>query len=112
MNMMLRAEDGGGSFLMGLLAAQCWRRSRVLFAPKRIRAAQSVGRASRRLRSQANDGYQQASEKVSQIAPRQEAYDRAKSRAVTGTIIFMPVSGSRPARCLPLAPAAIRANRA
>jgi gas vesicle protein len=74
-------EDGGGSFLMGLLAGTVLGAGLgMLFAPKagselRNQLSEQAGR----FRSTANDTYQQASEKVSQIVDRgREAYDRAK----------------------------------
>src|SRR3954447_20813247 len=75
-------EDGGGSFLMGLLAgAVLGAGLGMLFAPKRgselrTRLTEQAGK----LRSTAADGYQQASGKVTQIVDRgREAYDRARS---------------------------------
>jgi gas vesicle protein len=80
-------EDGGGSFLMGLLAGTVLGAGLgMLFAPKagsdlRNQLTEQAGR----LRSTANDTYQQATEKVSQIVDRgREAYDRARSAASTG----------------------------
>ncbi len=92
-------EDGGGSFLMGLLAGTVLGAGLgMLFAPKTgSELRNQLGEQAGRLRSQANDGYQQASEKVSQIVDRgKEAYDRAKSRAASGTpSSSSPVSGSQ-----------------
>jgi len=75
-------EDGGGSFLMGLLAGTVLGAGLgMLFAPKpgselRTRLTEQAGK----LRSTAADGYQQASGKVTQIVDRgREAYDRARS---------------------------------
>jgi gas vesicle protein len=86
-------EDGGGSFLMGLLAGTVLGAGLgMLFAPKTGSELRSqLGEQAGRLRTQATDGYQQASEKVSQgyqqatekvsqIVDRgKEAYDRARS---------------------------------
>jgi hypothetical protein len=75
-------EDGGGSFLMGLLAGTVLGAGLgMLFAPKtgselRTQLSEQTGR----LRSTANDAYAQASEKVHQMVDRgREAYDRARS---------------------------------
>jgi hypothetical protein len=79
-------EDGGGSFLMGLLAGTVLGAGLgMLFAPKagnelRNQLSEQTGR----LRSSANDAYSQASEKVSQMVDRgREAYERARSGAGT-----------------------------
>ena len=79
-------EDGGGSFLMGLLAGTVLGAGLgMLFAPKAGNELRTqLGEQAGRLRSSANDTYQQASEKVSQIVDRgREAYERA--RGTTGT---------------------------
>jgi hypothetical protein len=75
-------EDGGGSFLMGLLAGTVLGAGLgMLFAPKagselRNQLSEQTGR----LRTSANEAYTQASEKVSQMMDRgREAYDRARS---------------------------------
>jgi YtxH-like protein len=74
-------EDGGGSFLMGLLAGTVLGAGLgMLFAPKagselRNQLSEQTGK----LRSTANDAYTQASEKVSQMVDRgKEAYERAR----------------------------------
>jgi gas vesicle protein len=88
----LEREEGGGSFLMGLLAGTVLGAGLgMLFAPKagselRSQLSESAGQ----LRSRAGDFGQQASEKVSQIVDRgREAYDRARTSvsdmASTGT---------------------------
>jgi hypothetical protein len=81
-------EDGGGSFLMGLLAGTVLGAGLgMLFAPKAGNELRSqLGEQAGRLRSTANDTYQQASDKVSQIVDRgREAYDRARgSMGTTG----------------------------
>jgi len=91
-------EDGGGSFLMGLLAGTVLGAGLgMLFAPKagsdlRNQLSDQAGK----LRATANDTYQQATDKVSQIVDRgKDAYDRARtnvsnisgqaSSAATGT---------------------------
>lgn len=77
----LEREDGGGSFLMGLLAGTVLGAGLgMLFAPKAGNELRTqLGEQAGRLRSTANDTYQQASEKVSQIVDRgREAYDRAR----------------------------------
>jgi gas vesicle protein len=80
-------EDGGGSFLMGLLAGTVLGAGLgMLFAPKAGSELRSqLGEQAGRLKTQATDGYQQASEKVSQIVDRgREAYERARSNAGSG----------------------------
>jgi gas vesicle protein len=79
-------EDGSGSFLMGLLAGTVLGAGLgMLFAPKTgSELRNQLGEQAGRLRSTATDGYQQASEKVtekvSQMVDRgREAYDRARS---------------------------------
>jgi gas vesicle protein len=85
-------EDGGGSFLMGLLAGTVLGAGLgMLFAPRsgselRNQLSEQAGR----LRSTAGDTYHQASDKVGQIVDRgREAYDRAR-----GNVSNMPGSGS------------------
>jgi gas vesicle protein len=77
----MEREEGGGSFLMGLLAGTVLGAGLgMLFAPKagselRNQLTEQAGR----LRSTANDTYHQASDKVSKIVDRgREAYDRAR----------------------------------
>lgn len=82
-------EDGGGSFLMGLLAGTVLGAGLgMLFAPRagseiRNQLSEQAGR----LRSTAGDTYHQASDKVSHLVDRgREVYERAKSsQAKTGT---------------------------
>jgi hypothetical protein len=77
----LEREDGGGSFLMGLLAGTVLGAGLgMLFAPKAGNELRSqLGEQAGRLRSTANETYQQASEKVSQMVDRgREAYERAR----------------------------------
>lgn len=82
----LEREDGGGSFLMGLLAGTVLGAGLgMLFAPKagselRNQLSEQAGR----LRSTATDTYQQASDKVGQMVDRgREAYDRARGAAAS-----------------------------
>lgn len=75
-------EDGGGSFLMGLLAGTVLGAGLgMLFATKPgSELRNQLGEQAGRIRTQATDGYQQATEKVSQMVDRgREAYDRARS---------------------------------
>src|SRR3954464_12900014 len=79
-------EEGGGSFLMGLLAGTVLGAGLgMLFAPKagaelRTQLGSSLADGRGRLREVADQGYQQATEKVSQIVDRgRDAYDRARS---------------------------------
>jgi gas vesicle protein len=75
-------EDGGGSFLMGLLAGTVLGAGLgMLFAPKAGSELRSqLSEQTGRLRSTANDAYTQASEKVSQMVDRgREAYERART---------------------------------
>lgn len=98
----IEREDGGGSFLMGLLAGTVLGAGLgMLFAPKTgAETRRQLTDQANRLRSTAGDTYQQASEKitqasekVSQIVDRgREAYDRARTAspstspiAATGT---------------------------
>ena len=88
-------EDGGGSFLMGLLAGTVLGAGLgMLFAPKTGSEIRSqLGEQAGRLRSSANETYHQASEKVSQIVDRgREAYDRARSSV--GTMAPAGTTGS------------------
>jgi gas vesicle protein len=78
----LEREDGGGSFLMGLLAGTVLGAGLgMLFAPKagselRNQLSDQAGK----LRATANDTYQQATDKVSQMVDRgKDAYDRART---------------------------------
>lgn len=80
-------EDGGGSFLMGLLAGTVLGAGLgMLFAPRpgselRNQLTEQAGR----LRNTAGGAYSQATDKVGQIVDRgREAYDRA--RTGTGTM--------------------------
>jgi len=89
----LEREDSGSSFLMGLLAGTVLGAGLgMLFAPKAgSELRNQLGEQAGRLRTTAADGYQQATEKVSQgyqqatekvsqIVDRgKEAYDRART---------------------------------
>ena len=82
-------EEGGGSFLMGLLAGTVLGAGLgMLFAPRAGNELRSqLSEQANRLRSQANDTYHQASEKVSQMVDRgREAYDRARGTGTTSDI--------------------------
>ncbi len=75
-------EDGGGSFLMGLLAGTVLGAGLgMLFAPKAgADLRNQVSEQAERLRTTANDAYSQATEKVSQMVDKgREAYDRART---------------------------------
>jgi gas vesicle protein len=92
-------EEGGGSFLMGLLAGTVLGAGLgMLFAPKagselRSQLGSSIADGTGRLREVADQGYQQASEKVSQMVDRgREAYDRARSSV--GNMATAGTSGS------------------
>jgi len=78
----LEQENGGGSFLMGLLAGTVLGAGLgMLFAPKAgTELRNQLGEQAGRLRSTAADSYSQATEKVSQIVDRgKEAYERART---------------------------------
>ena len=91
----LEREDGGGSFLMGLLAGTVLGAGLgMLFAPKAgAELRNQLNEQAGKLRSTANDTlnqvkstagdtYSQATDKVSQIVDRgREAYERARSTA-------------------------------
>jgi gas vesicle protein len=94
----LEREDGGGSFLMGLLAGTVLGAGLgMLFAPKagselRNQLSDQAGK----LKATANDTYQQATDKVSQIVDRgKDAYDRARSNV--SSITGGPAATSGPA---------------
>jgi len=88
-------EDGGGSFLMGLLAGTVLGAGLgMLFAPRAGSELRSqLNDQAGKLRATANDTYQQATDKVSQIVDRgKDAYDRARSNVtnITGTTPSAP----------------------
>jgi gas vesicle protein len=101
-------EEGGGSFLMGLLAGTVLGAGLgMLFAPKsgselRSQIGNQIADQTGRIREVADQTYNQASEKVSQIVDRgrevvdrgREAYERARSGA--GPIASTGTSGSVP----------------
>ena|SRR5215831_2850385 len=94
-------EEGGSSFLMGLLAGTILGAGLgMLFAPKAGSELRSqIGDQAGKLRDAANETYNQASEKVGQMVDRgREAYDRARSSvssmASTGTSGSKGNSGS------------------
>ena len=79
-------EDGGGSFLMGLLAGTVLGAGLgMLFAPRpgselRNQLTEQAGK----LRETAGGAYSQATDKVTQIVDRgREAYDRARTSSGT-----------------------------
>lgn len=100
-------EEGGGSFLMGLLAGTVLGAGLgMLFAPKsgselRSQIGNQLADQTGRLREAADQTYNQASEKVSQIVDRgrevvergRDAYDRARG---AGPIASTGTSGSVP----------------
>jgi hypothetical protein len=81
-------EDGGGSFLMGLLAGTVLGAGLgMLFAPRPGSELRSqLGEQAGRLRNTAGGAYSTASDKVSQIMDRgREAYDRARTASDSDT---------------------------
>lgn len=83
-------EEGGGSFLMGLLAGTVLGAGLgMLFAPKagselRSQLGNQLADSTGRIREVADQTYNQASEKVSQMVDRgREAYDKARSSMST-----------------------------
>jgi gas vesicle protein len=85
-------EEGGGSFLMGLLAGTVLGAGLgMLFAPKSGAELRSqIGDQAGKLRDKASDTYSHASDKVGQLVDRgRDAYDRARhsvsNMASTGT---------------------------
>src|ERR1700716_2940294 len=79
-------EEGGGSFLMGLLAGTVLGAGLgMLFAPKagselRSQLGTQIADQTGKLREVTDPLYHQATEKVSQIVDKgREAYDRARS---------------------------------
>jgi len=102
-------EEGGGSFLMGLLAGTVLGAGLgMLFAPKagselRSQLGTQLADQTGKLREAADPYYQQATEKVSQIVDKgKEAYDRARSsvssmaaQGTSGTTAPDTTSGTR-----------------
>ena len=92
-------EEGGGSFLMGLLAGTVLGAGLgMLFAPKsgselRSQLGSTIADGTGRLREVADQTYSQASDKVSQMVDRgREAYDRARSSV--GSMASQGTSGT------------------
>jgi gas vesicle protein len=95
-------EEGGGSFLMGLLAGTVLGAGLgMLFAPKagselRSQIGSTIADGTGRLRDVADQTYSQATDKVNQMVDRgREAYDRARSSV--STMASQGTSGSTPA---------------
>jgi len=94
-------EEGGGSFLMGLLAGTVLGAGLgMLFAPKsgselRSQIGNQIADQTGRLRDVADQTYAQATEKVSQMVDRgRDAYDRARSSV--GSMASAGTTGSTP----------------
>ncbi|MEX1130183.1 MAG: YtxH domain-containing protein [Vicinamibacterales bacterium] len=90
-------EDGGGSFLMGLLAGTVLGAGLgMLFAPRpgaELRT-QLTDQATK-LKTTAGGAYNQASERVTQMVDRgREAYDRARTSSEPGTAGSLDNTGS------------------
>jgi len=80
-------EDGGGSFLMGLLAGTVLGAGLgMLFAPRAgSELRRQVGEQAGKLRSTANDAYSTASERMNSMVDKgKDAYDRARTGASGG----------------------------
>lgn len=80
-------EDGGGSFLMGLLAGTVLGAGLgMLFAPRPgSELRNQLGEQAGKLRHTAGDAYSTATDKVSQMVDRgREAYDRARTSTGQG----------------------------
>jgi len=104
----LEREDGGSSFLMGLLAGTVLGAGLgMLFAPKagselRTQLNEQAGKLRstandtlNQVKSTAGDTYSQASDKVSQIVDKgKEAYDRARSSNVSNINTGAPATGT------------------
>ena len=102
-------EEGGGSFLMGLLAGTVLGAGLgMLFAPKagselRSQLGTQLADQTGKIREVSDPYYQQATEKVSQIVDKgKEAYDRARSsvssmaaQGTSGTTAPDATSGNR-----------------
>ena len=81
-------EDGGGSFLMGLLAGTVLGAGLgMLFAPRPgAELRTQLGDQANKLRSTAGGAYSQVGERVTQIVDRgREAYDRARTSTESGS---------------------------
>ena len=82
-------EDGGGSFLMGLLAGTVLGAGLgMLFAPRPgSELRRQVGEQAGKIRSTAGGAYSTASERVTQMVDKgKEAYDRARTGQGQGSI--------------------------
>jgi len=102
----LEREDGGGSFLMGLLAGTVLGAGLgMLFAPKagaelRSQLNEQAGKLRStandtfaQVKATANDTYSQATDKVSQIVDKgKDAYDRARNNV--SNISAAPATGT------------------
>ena len=95
-------EEGGGSFLMGLLAGTVLGAGLgMLFAPKagselRSQLGNQITDTTGRIRDAADQTYNTATEKVSQMVDRgREAYDRARSSV--SSMASQGTSGTTPA---------------
>lgn len=94
----IEREEGGGSFLMGLLAGTVLGAGLgMLFAPKSgSELRNQITEQAGRLRSTANETCHQATDKVSKIVGRgREAYDRARGGVATmasGTTASTPTA--------------------
>jgi hypothetical protein len=90
-------EDGGGSFLMGLLAGTVLGAGLgMLFAPRPgSELRRQVGEQAGKLRSTAGGAYSTASERVTQMVDKgREAYDRARTGSHGGDFGTMGNTGS------------------
>ena len=82
-------EDGGGSFLMGLLAGTVLGAGLgMLFAPRPGSELRTqLGDQASKLRTTAGGAYSQVGERVTQIVDRgREAYDRARTSTDSGNM--------------------------
>ena len=80
----IEREEGGGSFLMGLLAGTVLGAGLgMLFAPKAgSELRNQLSETANKLQHASKEGYQQASEKVTRIVDRsREAYEQARGTA-------------------------------
>lgn len=90
-------EDGGGSFLMGLLAGTVLGAGLgMLFAPRPGSELRTqLGDQASKLRTTAGGAYSQVGERVTQIVDRgREAYDRARTSTDSGSESMGNIGGS------------------
>ena len=90
-------EDGGGSFLMGLLAGTVLGAGLgMLFAPRPGSELRTqLGDQASKLRTTAGGAYSQVGERVTQMVDRgREAYDRARTSSDAGNTGSLGSSGS------------------